>query len=209
MDKHNHQLWGPGLWRFLHSISFNYIPSSQKSIMKMFLQTLCHVIPCDECRLTYTTIYNSMDDSIYDSKLSLSSFIYDLHNSINLYTGKKMYKTYAAVERMYMHSYLPTFWGPGLWSFLHTISVNYPLKPSKMYKYNCMMFFDCLATLIPCEVCREHYIENIKSMSIYTFNSRELMSKFIYDLHNKVNLNTNKKMYKTYEFVYKKYLLYI
>ena len=63
----------------------------------------------------------------------------------NIYTRKQ----YNSGEGM-----LTSVWGPGLWFFLHTISFNYPHKPTAEQKKNtiktlfCNLNIFCLAVIV-------------------------------------------------------------
>ena len=48
-------------------------------------------------------------------------------------------------------------WGPGLWLFLHTLTFNYPIDPSKDDKMRMKRFFYSLGDILPCKYCRENY----------------------------------------------------
>ena len=46
-------IWGPGMWHFLHTMSFNYPDQPSKDEMqhyKDFFISLKHVLPCGKCR---------------------------------------------------------------------------------------------------------------------------------------------------------------
>lgn len=92
-------------------------------------------------------------------------------------------------------------WGPTLWHSLHIISFNYPLQPNKIEKENYYNFLISLQYILPCKYCRDNLIENFKKakFSKKIFKNRKSFSKFIYDLHNIVNINLGKKKYKTYK----------
>ena len=47
-------VWGPGLWHFLHTMSFNYPnepTNEQKKHYRDFVLSLEHVLPCKYCRM--------------------------------------------------------------------------------------------------------------------------------------------------------------
>ena len=46
-------VWGPPMWHFLHTMSFNYpaVPSDeQKQLYREFMLSLPNVLPCRYCR---------------------------------------------------------------------------------------------------------------------------------------------------------------
>lgn len=51
------KVWGPMMWGFLHTISFNYKvhPTEEdKENYRSFIYSLKHVLPCRYCRENYT-----------------------------------------------------------------------------------------------------------------------------------------------------------
>lgn len=92
-------------------------------------------------------------------------------------------------------------WGPTLWHSLHVISFNYPLEPTKKQKKEYYNFITSLKYVLPCKYCRDNIVSNFKKakFSKEVFENRKNFSKFIYDLHNIVNVSLDKKKYKTYE----------
>lgn len=84
-------------------------------------------------------------------------------------------------------------WGPKMWFFLHTISFNYPLKPSKQDKNNIASFLYSLQPIIPCKTCRTHFKRNLAE-SPPKLDSRKKLSEWMIDLHNEINGRTGKKI---------------
>ena len=84
-------------------------------------------------------------------------------------------------------------WGSPAWFFLHTITLNYPSYPTSIEKYNIIKFFNSLGNILPCSVCKEHYIIFLQKYPIEKFsNSKEQIFKWLVDLHNGVNKLLNK-----------------
>ena len=99
----------------------------------------------------------------------------------------------------------PEIWGPSAWTFLHTITLNYPTNPNDEDKSNHKLFFNNLKNIIPCEKCAIHYEENLKKYPLDpALESKELLVKWLIDIHNEVNKKNNKKIY-SYEEVNKIY----
>jgi hypothetical protein len=105
-------------------------------------------------------------------------------------------------------------WGPHLWFSLHTISFNYPIKPSEKDKEEYKLFFKNLQDVIPCSVCKKNYKRHLNEHPIEDYlNSRKLLVYWVIDMHNMVNAEIGKKILsydivlKKYEDVYKKKIL--
>lgn len=82
-------------------------------------------------------------------------------------------------------------WGPSLWKSLHTITFGFPINPSYQDKINYKNFFESLGDVLPCKYCRFSYKkfidEHDTKLTFDVFNSRYTLSKWLYDIHNKVN----------------------
>ena len=70
-------------------------------------------------------------------------------------------------------------WGPHLWFFLHTVSFNYPIKPTKDDKERVLSFLYSVQPVIPCKICRTHFKRNL-SESPPNLDSRK---KFVNNFH--------------------------
>ena len=64
---------------------------------------------------------------------------------------------------------LTTVWGPSLWHTLHTISFNYPVKPTLQDKKNYKRFIMNLRYVLPCKYCRMNFKKKFKRI---TFNRK-------------------------------------
>jgi hypothetical protein len=82
----------------------------------------------------------------------------------------------------------PTVWGPFFWHTIHIVAIGYPKNPTYTDKKSAKEFYESLAFLIPCAVCREHYKEHIAKNPLTPFlDSRTDLIKWTVDIHNKVN----------------------
>lgn len=110
---------------------------------------------------------------------------------------KKVYtrKQYNSGEGM-----LTSVWGPGLWFFLHTISFNYPNKPTAEQKKRYKDFILQLKYILPCRYCRENLKKNLKALPLREkdLKNRESFSRWVYNLHELVNKMLGKKSGLTY-----------
>ena len=90
---------------------------------------------------------------------------------------------------------LTTIWGPSLWHFLHTMSFNYPVKPSKEEKQRYRAFILNLQYILPCKYCRQNLKTNLKAnpLTMSDMENRDKFSRFIYKLHETINKLLGKK----------------
>jgi hypothetical protein len=96
--------------------------------------------------------------------------------------------------------FLTTVWGPGIWHTLHTISFNYPVKPSVEEKKQYRNFVISLQNVLPCGACRKNLKTNFKHLplTMKVMDSRDTFSRYIYNLHELVNKMLKKKSNLTY-----------
>ena len=96
-------------------------------------------------------------------------------------------------------------WGPSAWTFLHTITYNYPENPTDNDKKNYHNFFMNLQHVLPCKKCQAHYTENIQKYDLNnSLDNRDDLVKWLIDLHNDVNRDNGKRVW-SYSEVYNKY----
>jgi hypothetical protein len=90
---------------------------------------------------------------------------------------------------------LTTVWGPSLWHFLHTMSFNYPVEPTKEQKEQYRSFVLNLVHVLPCKYCRINLHKNFKTLplTMTDMKSRDSFSRYVYHLHEIVNKMLNKK----------------
>ena len=91
--------------------------------------------------------------------------------------------------------FLTTVWGPALWHSLHTISFNYPVKPTKEDKKHYRDFMLNLVNTLPCKYCRENLKKNYKifPITMECMKNRTNFSRYVYRLHERINKNLGKK----------------
>ena len=99
-------------------------------------------------------------------------------------------KDYASGDGM-----LTTVWGPSMWHYLHTMSFNYPVKPTEEDKKNYKDFMLSLQYVLPCRHCRENLKNNYKVFPLEACHmvSRNKFSRYVYRLHETINKMLGKK----------------
>lgn len=101
-------VWGPGLWHYLHTMSFNYPvepTEQQKRHYRQFMLSLVNVLPCRYCRENLKKNYKKMPllMSHMASRDTFSRYVYELHEHVNRMLGKKSGLTYCDVRERYEH----------------------------------------------------------------------------------------------------------
>ena len=101
-------VWGPSLWHFLHTMSFNYPiePTiAQKKQYMQFILNLKYILPCKYCRINLKKNFKALPLTISSMKNreTFSKYVYDLHEHINKMLCKISGLTYDDVRERYEH----------------------------------------------------------------------------------------------------------
>ena len=78
---------------------------------------------------------------------------------------------------------LTTIWGPPMWHYLHTMSFNYPVKPSKKDKKAYRDFVLNLQNVLPCGKCRENLKHNFKRLPLSVSKMKKHVVRRLLNLH--------------------------
>ena len=74
-------VWGPSMWHYLHTMSFNYPvhpTQDDKKHYRNFMKSLVNVLPCKYCRINLKTNYKNLPLRKCDMKNreSFSKYVY-------------------------------------------------------------------------------------------------------------------------------------
>ena len=97
--------WGNTGWHFMHCIAYNYPrkPSSvDKKKYQAFFRSLSFVLPCSLCSSEFRRLIKMTSfDRAFDSRKTLTRWVYDAHNAVRKKLGKKITMTFKEVRRRY------------------------------------------------------------------------------------------------------------
>jgi hypothetical protein len=101
-------VWGPPLWHFLHTMSFNYPihpTTSEKKYYMNFIKSLENILPCKYCRINFKKNLKTLPINLdaMKSRDTFSKYIFDLHELINKMLNKKSNLKYEEVRETYEH----------------------------------------------------------------------------------------------------------
>jgi hypothetical protein len=121
--------------------------------------------------------------------------------------SSRKHKPFSKTDYGSSDGFLTTVWGPMLWSYLHTMSFNYPNEPTSENKKHYRDFVLNLQNVMPCKHCRMNLVKNLKELplTMEDMKNRESFSRYIYQLHELVNTMLNKKSGLSYEEVRERY----
>lgn len=113
----------------------------------------------------------------------------------NKRSRNKTKKTYRKKDYQSGEGMLTSVWGPSLWHTLHTISFNYPVKPTKDQKTYHKKLILNLRHVMPCKYCRINLKKNLKAHPLRAcdLKNRDKFSRWVYGLHEHVNKMLGKK----------------
>lgn len=101
-------VWGPSLWHYLHTMSFNYPinPTEvQKKNYRQFIMSLKYVLPCKYCRMNLRKNLKAvpLTETVLKNRDNFSKWMYDLHEHINTMLNKKSGLSFEDVRERYEH----------------------------------------------------------------------------------------------------------
>ena len=96
----------------------------------------------------------------------------------------------------------PDVWGPFFWHTIHIVAFGYPQKPTYAQKKAAKEFYESLSVLIPCPICREHYVQHLEKLPLTPhLDSRKDLFKWTVVLHNEVNTMLKKPTWTEQEVI--------
>ena len=88
----------------------------------------------------------------------------------------------------------PAFWGRSAWQYLHTLTFNYPMNPTKDDKLKYYNHFKSLGDMLPCPSCAESYKIYFKYIPITDYlNDTHGVTFWLYFIHYVVNKKLGKE----------------
>jgi len=87
----------------------------------------------------------------------------------------------------------PEAWGPFFWHTIHIVALGYPSEPSHAHKKAAKEFYESLKILIPCPICKDHYVEHLEKYPLTPhLDRRSDLFRWTILLHNEVNKTLDK-----------------
>lgn len=95
---------------------------------------------------------------------------------------------------------LTSVWGPSLWHYLHLMSFNYPINPTKIQKQKYKQLLLNFQYTLPCKYCRINLKKNFQKFPLTDkiFENRNNFSRYIFNLHEQINKMLGKNSGLTY-----------
>lgn len=84
--------------------------------------------------------------------------------------------------------------GNSLWHVMHAFSFAYPETPTEQDKHWAIQFYQSIGYLFPCPECRFHYLKMISEELPLTVESRDALSQWCVQVHNRVNTRLGKSV---------------
>lgn len=108
--------WGPILWKILHILAerfgnqtHKFIQEEETTIWKKLLRDIVHILPCMACKKHYSEYYkrcskncnNLLSLPYIERKNIIKTFLYNLHEEINIENKKTSTITFEDLEILY------------------------------------------------------------------------------------------------------------
>ena len=87
----------------------------------------------------------------------------------------------------------PKVWGPHYWFMLHTITMNYPLRPNTVTKKKYYDFIHNIPLFIPVESNATYFSKLLDKYPLVPYlDSRDSFIRWMHHIHNKINEHLEK-----------------
>ena len=102
---------------------------------------------------------------------------------------RKTRRVYSRKEYTSGDGMLTTVWGPSMWHYLHTVSFNYPVRPTSADKKHYRELLMNMQHTLPCRHCRENLKRNFRAHPLKAchMTNRDAFSRYVYRLLEIVN----------------------
>ena len=122
------------------------------------------------------------------------------HKKTIIKKNKTTKKTYNNSDYKSGDGMLTSVWGPSLWHYLHLMSFNYPINPTKIQKKKYKQLLLNFQYTLPCKYCRINLTNNFKKFPLNDsiFKNRNNFSRYIFNLHEQINKMLGKNSGLTY-----------
>lgn len=89
-------------------------------------------------------------------------------------------------------------WGPHFWRSMDFVAHNFPEIPTEENIQDYQHYYRIIGKVLPCKYCRESYQKFINEIPI-NFRNRNEITRWVYEIHNKVNQKLGVNYGITYE----------
>ena len=82
----------------------------------------------------------------------------------------------------------PSVWGPHFWFFLHTLSMNYPIRPNTVTKKKYYELIHNIPLFLPGESNATYFSKLLDKYPVVPYlDSRDSFVRWMHHIHNKIN----------------------
>ena len=115
MNNINPKMWGKNGWKFMHWITLGYSDTptnNEKTDMRNFFNSIGNVLPCLSCRQNFLKHIKKypLGQRELSSRSTLVEWLMNIHNEVNIITGKKLYTLDMLYNEYMNQSLIPSSW---------------------------------------------------------------------------------------------------
>lgn len=107
IDAEYSETWGSSFWITSHTVASAYPEENpteeEKGHFRQFFDTFEHILPCKKCREFWKLVLEErpLTDAVLTNRISLSRWVLDVHNMVNVHLDKKRVFTWKQLVSRY------------------------------------------------------------------------------------------------------------
>ena len=203
----NTSIWGPPLWKILHTVSYSPDAVVKSQLVTEFIETLQFVLPCIYCRRSFQTFLGQMQQTYGETvtatieKGDLAKWMYDVHNLVNHKLDEQKHPgipgrgiTFECLTKRYYIRPV-SFDSSDVWEVLQIFALNFPERNTsdyaeKMTAY--IKFFQLVPEILDLAGCCKKLIKLLRDSAQYfavetttsVFNFVTILKAYFYNQKN-------------------------
>lgn len=173
----------------IHIYAFLYDPNlpNTKDAIVCFYNAIAMIYSTTGNKTFYNFIKENPAEKYNDSRNSLFHWSYQLRKYVlgDIKDYNTFYKEYESIKID------KTTWAHPTWNSIHCLAIISDKAKNKYISKTYKSLISCLQFIIPCEMCRNHLVVNLKNDHIDSYLNGNLFL-WSFNLHNIVNKSIDK-----------------
>lgn len=167
------------------------------TFLTIFVNTSYQLFPfrLKKRMLKYITTINEFSNEAIHEPVTTVRLFYDMHYWLVQMIAPEEGMVYDEHPEMTYRVQTQIDWAHPLWDLIHFLALRYEAVEEQYkdaYYQNYIQMALSLRALIPCNECREHYAENLKTYNIMGSKYKNDLFQWSYDVHKSVTTRNGK-----------------